>query len=174
MTRTSSLSNRPAIDPAHFRRTMGRFTSGVTVITTVDEGRVHGMTANAFLSVSIDPPLVLISLARESRMAALLPTTGRYGVNVLAEHQRTHSQHFAGRPVPGLAPEFQFTDEHAFLPGSMAQIGCDLVSTHEAGDHVLHIGHVTHLAHSDGEPLVFFTGAYRALYSSDGDDYRAP
>lgn len=144
---------------------MGRFTSGVTVVTTVERGHVHGMTANGFLSVSLEPPLVLVSLGRASKMAALLARTGRYGVSVLSDHQQLHSVHFAGRPVPGLTPEFEFTDGLAFLPGSMARVGCDVVDTHEAGDHTLYIGHVTHLAHSDGEPLVFFTGSYRALHA---------
>lgn len=156
---------RPAIDPHLFRRTMGRFTSGVTVVTTVDEGRVHGMTANGFLSVSLEPPLVLVSIGERSRMAGLLRHTGRYGVSVLADDQQLHSQHFAGRPVPGLDPEFDHVDGTAYLRGAIGRIGCDVVEIHPAGDHLLFLGRVTHLEHSEEPPLVFFTGSYRALYA---------
>ncbi|NIJ09905.1 flavin reductase (DIM6/NTAB) family NADH-FMN oxidoreductase RutF [Saccharomonospora amisosensis] len=167
--RTKSPLHRSTVDPIHFRRTMGRFTSGVTVVTTVAEGDVHGMTANGFLSVSLDPPLVLVSVSKTSRMASLLERTGHYGVSILTEQQRPHSRHFAGNPVPGLQPEFDLVDGSAFLRGSMAQIGCDVVDTHDAGDHLLYVGHVKHLDYSDATPLVFFTGDYRAL-DSDADN----
>ena len=149
---------------------MSRFTSGVTVVTTIDGEHVHGMTANGFLSVSLQPPLVLVSLAERSRMAGLLRRTGRYGVSVLADDQQLHSQHFAGRPVAGLDPEFDRVDGVAYLRGSIGRIGCDVVEVHPAGDHLLFLGQVTHLAHSDRNPLVFFTGTYRALYADSGDE----
>ncbi|GAB2993375.1 flavin reductase family protein [Amycolatopsis acidiphila] len=165
-----SSRHRPPIDPEQFRRTMGRFTSGVTVVTTIDGEQVHGMTANGFLSVSLDPPLVLVSLARRSRMAALLRRTGRYGVSVLADDQQLHSQHFAGRPVPGLRPRFEQVDGTAYLQGSIGRIGCDVLEIHPAGDHLLHLGQVTHLADTDRAPLVFFTGSYHALHAESGDE----
>jgi flavin reductase (DIM6/NTAB) family NADH-FMN oxidoreductase RutF len=149
---------------------MGRFTSGVTVVTTIDGQDIHGMTANGFLSVSLDPPLVLISLGTQSRMAAVLERTGRYGVSVLADDQQLHSRHFAGRPVTGLEPEFDRIDGIAYLRGSVSQIGCDVVEIHPAGDHLLFIGHVTHLAHADREPLVFYTGSYRALFAEANEE----
>lgn len=158
-------SRRQAVDPQLFRRTMGRFTSGVTVVTTVDEDQVHGMTANGFLSVSLDPPLVLVSLGEHTRMAALLRGTGRYGVSVLADDQQLISQHFAGRPVSGLDPEFDRVDGIAYLRGAIGRIGCDVVEVHPAGDHLLFLGQVTHLAYSEQPPLVYFTGSYRALYA---------
>lgn len=161
--------HRPPIDPRQFRRTMSRFTSGVTVVTTIVGEQVHGMTANGFLSVSLDPPLVLVSLARDSRMAALLRQTGRYGVSVLADDQQPHSQHFAGQPVPGFRPRFDEVDGIAYLSGSIGRIGCDVVEIHPAGDHLLHLGQATHLAHADRAPLVFFTGSYRALYAESDD-----
>jgi flavin reductase (DIM6/NTAB) family NADH-FMN oxidoreductase RutF len=160
----TSLGDHSAVDPTHFRRTMGRFTSGVTVITTVDGEHVHGMTANGFLSVSLDPPLVLVSLGHRSRMAGLLRRTGRYAVSVLADDQQDHSRHFAGQPVHGLRPEFHHHDGFAFLEGALSHIGCDVVEMHPAGDHLLFLGRVVQLSYSDAEPLVFFTGSYRALH----------
>ncbi|KAA9161391.1 flavin reductase [Amycolatopsis acidicola] len=160
-----SSRNRPPVDPGTFRRTVGRFASGVTVITTADGERVHGMTANGFLSVSLDPPLVLVSLGKTSRTAKLLRRTRRYGVSVLADDQQLQSQHFAGRPAPGLVPEFDHVGGIAYLRGSISQIGCEVTKIHRAGDHLLFVGRVTHLACADREPLVFFTGSYRALYA---------
>lgn len=160
-----STRPRPAIDPYLFRCTMGRFTRGVTVVTTVEDDQVHGLTANGFLSVSLDPPLVLISLGEHTRMTALLRRTGRYGVSVLADDQPLHSQHLAERPVVGLDPAFDRIDGTAYLRGAIGRIGCDIVETHPAGDHLLFLGRVTHLAYAEEPRLAFSTGPYRALYA---------
>ena len=87
------------IDPGAMRRTLGRFTTGVTVVTTAQGSEIHAMTANAFTSVSLDPPLVLVSVDHRTRMHALLPDTRRYGVSVLASDQERVAWHFAGRPL---------------------------------------------------------------------------
>ena len=91
-----------AIDTRQFRNALGRFASGVTVLTAQDQDQMHGMTANAFVSVSLDPPLVLVSLDNRSNMHRILPTVRRFGISVLAEDQEPLSNHFAGRKVPGL------------------------------------------------------------------------
>jgi len=95
-----------SIDPRQFRNALGRFASGVTVITTEHEGRTHGMTANAFVSVSLDPPLVLVSVDNRAQMHQLLALAPRYGVSVLAEDQEMLSNHFAGRATEGLQIPF--------------------------------------------------------------------
>ncbi|GAA5154414.1 MULTISPECIES: flavin reductase family protein [Amycolatopsis] len=169
--RSAVTTAAPDLDPFRFRRTVGRFSTGITVITTAEGEQVHGMTANGFLSVSLEPPLVLVSLATRSRMAGLLARTGRYGVSVLADDQQMHSQHFAGRPVADLRPEFRWAAGLPFLDGALAEIGCDVVDVHEAGDHQLFIGHVRHLAEREGKPLVFFTGSYRALHAGLDEDF---
>ena len=89
----------PEIDPRHFRATMGRFATGVTVVTVGYGEHPHGMTANAFMSISLDPPLVLISVGQRARMNQHLELGVRYGVNVLSEQQEAISRHFAGRPM---------------------------------------------------------------------------
>ena len=86
-------SDRVEVDPHKFRETLGRFASGITVVTTVHEGEVYGMTANAFVSVSLDPPLVLVSVDIRANMHEVLPKSKRYGVSILAEEQQSLSQH---------------------------------------------------------------------------------
>src|SRR3954465_10362029 len=97
----------PDSDPAiAFRRTLGMFATGVTVLTTRVGDQVHGMTANAFMSVSLSPPLVLISLDRRSRMCGMLHEGNRFGVSVLAQGQTELSDLFAGRAPDGVEPVF--------------------------------------------------------------------
>jgi flavin reductase (DIM6/NTAB) family NADH-FMN oxidoreductase RutF len=144
------------------RQVMGRFATGVTVVTTTHKDMIHGMTANAFLSVSLHPPLVLVSLGR-CRMSEMLPRTGRYGVSVLASDQEHFAAHFAGQRVSPVAPEFVWHKDLPLLGGALAHVGCRVVDVHAAGDHVLWIGEVEHLNHRDGEPLLFYTGRFGTL-----------
>jgi len=156
-------STQTRIDPREFRRALGRFASGITVITTVHEGHVHGMTANAFVSVSLEPPLVLISVDNRANMNRLLPKSGRYGISILSDEQEDLSQHFAGRPKAGLEVPFVWRDGMPLLEGALAHLVCRVVDVHPAGDHTLYIGQVEYLDYSDGAPLLFYTGAYRCL-----------
>jgi flavin reductase (DIM6/NTAB) family NADH-FMN oxidoreductase RutF len=164
-TGVAKLTPRSAVAEAaarELRNVMGRFATGVTVVTTTHKDTIHGMTANAFLSVSLRPPLVLVSLGR-CRMSEMLPRTGRYGVSVLASDQEHFAAHFAGQRVSEVAPEFVWEDELPHLGGALAHVGCRVVDVHPAGDHVLWIGEVEHLSHRDGEPLLFYTGRFGTL-----------
>jgi flavin reductase (DIM6/NTAB) family NADH-FMN oxidoreductase RutF len=144
------------------RNVMGRFATGVTVVTTTHKDTIHGMTANAFLSVSLRPPLVLVSLGR-CRMSEMLPRTGQYGVSVLAADQEHFAAHFAGQKPSPVDPQFVWHDALPHLDGALAHVGCRVVDVHAAGDHVLWIGEVQHLSHRDGEPLLFYTGRFGTL-----------
>jgi flavin reductase (DIM6/NTAB) family NADH-FMN oxidoreductase RutF len=144
------------------RQVMGRFATGVTVVTTTDRDVIHGMTANAFLSVSLHPPLVLVSLGR-CRMSEMLPRAGRYGVSVLAHDQEHFAAHFAAQRVSAQEPTFVWHHGLPLLDGALAHIACRVVDVHPAGDHVLWIGEVEHLYHRDGEPLLFYTGRFGTL-----------
>jgi flavin reductase (DIM6/NTAB) family NADH-FMN oxidoreductase RutF len=144
------------------RQVMGRFATGVTVITTHERDTIHGMTANAFLSVSLRPPLVLVSLGR-CRMNEMLPRTGRYGVSVLACDQEHFAAHFAARQTSPVEPHFVWHEGLPLLDGALAHLVCRVVDIHPAGDHVLWIGEVEHLHHRDGEPLLFYTGRFGTL-----------
>ena len=164
-TGVAKLTPRSAAAEAaarELRNVMGRFATGVTVVTTTHRDTIHGMTANAFLSVSLRPPLVLVSLGR-CRMSEMLPRTGRYGVSVLAADQENFAAHFAGQRTSDADPEFVWQKDLPLLDGALAHVGCRVVDVHAAGDHVLWIGEVEHLWHREGEPLLFYTGRFGTL-----------
>lgn len=152
-----------SIDPREFRNCMGRFATGVTIITTEVDGQAHGMTANGFMSVSLEPPLVLISLGNKARLNGLLPQSRRFGVSVLSEKQETLSRHFAGRPVEGLVIPFVRKNDMPVLEGVVACLVAGVVDVFPAGDHTLYLGQVEHLEWRDDRPLLFYAGQYHQL-----------
>jgi len=149
---------------------MGAFATGVTIITVDLDGEVHGMTANAFTSVSLDPMLVLVCVDHSTRTHSHLHAKKRFGINVLGENQRAISEYYA-RP--------ERTHEHAeveagarfdrtrhgtpMLHGSLAYLECRLHSAEEAGDHTIFIADVEDVIVRDGNPLLFFRGKYRGV-----------
>jgi flavin reductase (DIM6/NTAB) family NADH-FMN oxidoreductase RutF len=155
-------------DPAAaFRRTLGMFATGVTIITTQAGDQVHGMTANAFMSVSLRPPLVLISVDKRAKMNALLREGVRFGVNVLAEDQRELSDHFAGRPGER-APEARFTVIHdtPLVDGALAHLVARAERSYWGGDHSLFLGRVEYARYGSGTPLLFHGGRYEQLLAT--------
>ncbi len=152
------------LSPQEFRQTLGRFASGVTIITARGDER-RGMTASAFVSVSLQPPLILVSVDTRAHMHALLlqDDVTHFGVNVLSATQRHLSDHFAGRPGPeDQVPWF----EHEGLPligGSVAQLVCRKDRVIEAGDQTLFLGFVEYSRYTDDDPLVYFRGQYHEL-----------
>ncbi|MFD1210452.1 flavin reductase family protein [Arthrobacter sp. GCM10027362] len=160
---TQLLEPVPAIDPMEFRRTLGSFASGVVIVTAVsDDGEVHGMTANGFVSVSLDPPLVLVSIGERAKMHARLMAGLRYGVSILGHDQQETASHFAGKPA-GTAPRFVWQDGMALIDGAVGHLSCTIVDRHRAGDHTLFIGRVDRLSHAGGQPLTFHAGRFGAL-----------
>ena len=154
----------PQIDPKKLRACMGLFATGVTVVTYLADQKPAGMTANAFMSVSLDPPLVLVSVRNSSRFNQSVRRGVRYGINFLAESQRSLSMHFGGRPDDGLEPPFMSERGTPLLEGSLAQIVARAVDVHPAGDHNLYIGEVEYIRSGQQEhPLVFYTGKYRQI-----------
>lgn len=152
------------VDPKLFRDVMGHFATGVTVVSYLLDGQACGMTANAFMSVSLDPPLAMISVRRAARFAAVVAQGDRFGVNFLLESQQTLSVHFGGRPVADLPSPFETRDGTPLVRNSLAQLVLRTVDVHEAGDHLLYIGQVEHLAlGQERKPLVFYSGAYKQV-----------
>jgi len=138
------------IDTRQFRNALARFASGVTVLTAQYEDQMHGMTANAFVSVSLDPPLILVSLDNRSNMHRILPSVRRFGISVLAEDQEALSNHFAGRTVPGLHVRFVTRRDLPLLAGAVAYFVVEVIDIHAAGDHTLYIGRVEHFESGEG------------------------
>lgn len=159
----------PAFDPSAFRRVMGQFATGVTVITVQHGDHVHGMTANAFTSVSLDPPLVLFCVTRTARMAALIREVRGFAINILAEHQQDVSRQFAGsrKDDPAQAVSLQHGPVAPLIDGALAAISCTTEAIHEGGDHWIVVGRVVNvhepLQGPSRDPLVFFRSRYQEL-----------
>ncbi len=159
-----------SIDPKVFRNAMGRFATGVTVVTVQAGSARRGMTANAFSSLSLDPPLVLVCVDNQANILALLREAGKFAVNYLAESQKGASDWFAG---VGSDVEDQFAD----LPhetgengaplrkGSLGFVECDVHEEMAGGDHTIFVGRVTRVEIEEDArpPLLFYGGAYRKM-----------
>lgn len=157
-----------AIDPKTFRSVMGRFATGVTVVTNLAEGRPMGMTANAFMSVSIDPPLVLVSVRRASRFVAQVSLGDPYGVSFLRESQQHLSAHFGGRPVDGIDSPFVDHDGVPLIGDALAHITARVTAIHEAGDHLLFVGRIGYLKLGEQHrPLIFYGGKYKQVQAHE-------
>ena len=157
-------------DPATaLRRTLGMFATGVTVITTLASEQIHGMTANAFMSVSLEPPLVLISVDRRTKMCVLLHRECRFGVSVLADDQRALSDRFAGRAEDGgPAPSFAIVHDTPLVGGALAHFVANVTRSYWGGDHSLFLGRVEFARTGEGTPLLFHGGRYERLGSANG------
>ncbi len=169
MTRDSPLE---PLDSASFRKVMGRFPTGVAVVTFVRESQPAGITVNSFLPVSMNPPLVLVSLRRESSVIQHLGVGDCYGVNVLSEAQQHLGAHFAGSPVASLKIEYDRQHQAPLIPGSLAHIIARVVDVHEAGDHYLYIAQVEHLWQgAEAQPLIFYSGRYKQLHAHEPSEH---
>lgn len=153
------------MDNRLFRDAMGKFATGVTVVTTAYQGEPYGMTANAFMSVSLDPKLVVVSIGEKAKFLDKIMATQKFGVSILAEKQEGYSRIFSGQSQ-GTA-EFNWLADLPVLDGSLAQIACEVVSTHVEGDHTLFIGKVLDIHLEDHDPLLFFEGKYQKLMKSE-------
>lgn len=156
-----------SLNQADFRTAMGSFATGVTVITVDQEGEIHGMTANAFTSVSLDPMLVLVCVDHRARTHAHLHARKRFGVNVLASHQRPISEYYAKSTAKHQHAEeagarFERTTHGTpVLQEALAYLECRLHSAQDAGDHTIFIAEVEDVVVREGDPLTYFRGKYR-------------
>ena len=157
----AGLEGDPAIA---FRRTLGMFATGVTILTTRVGDQVYGMTANAFMSVSLRPPLVLISVDRRARLCSMLHEGTRFGVNVLEAGQATLSDHFARRAGVGAQePRFELVRETPLVEGALAHLVARVVRSYWGGDHSLFLGQIEFARCGEGRPLLFHGGRYERL-----------
>jgi flavin reductase (DIM6/NTAB) family NADH-FMN oxidoreductase RutF len=156
------------IDPMEFRRTLGRFATGVTIVTTLDGNVDHGMTVNAFASVSLEPPLVLVCCDKKAESYELLKKSRVFAVNILRDDQKQISTNFSRYELKPI--RFQnlkirrVVTGAAIFEGAMAFIDCRVVGVHDAGDHDIFIGQVEKLGYKEGsDPLLFYAGKYRRI-----------
>ncbi|WP_188944166.1 flavin reductase family protein [Virgibacillus salexigens] len=143
-----------------FRNAMGRFATGVTVITTKSGEDHHGMTANAFMSVSLDPKLITVSIDNRANMLHKINQSGKFAVSFLSDKQQDISMHFAGQANAGEEIQFDYIQQIPVIQNALASVVCDLDRSVKVGDHTLFIGKVIDINLTDGNPLTFFGGKY--------------
>jgi flavin reductase (DIM6/NTAB) family NADH-FMN oxidoreductase RutF len=154
------------IEKNQLRQVMGHFATGVTIITTFNkDGQMHGLTANAFTSVSLEPPLLLISVDKKAESYPAFEESKVFTVNILADEQEALSRKFAvsgGNKFEGVAYR-RGANGAAILDGTLAHIECTLYAAYEGGDHTLYLGEIQEAEVREGKPLVFYRGGYRAI-----------
>jgi flavin reductase (DIM6/NTAB) family NADH-FMN oxidoreductase RutF len=154
------------IDRDLFRRVLSHFAAGVTVVTTLDsERRPHGLTATAFTSVSLDPPLVLVCIDKKADTYPQFEPAGIFAVNFLALDQQDLSQRFAkhgGDKFSGVGWQ-RGTLGTPLLDGTMGYVECRIKHSYDGGDHTIYVGEIEAADANDHRPLLHFRGAYRRL-----------
>jgi flavin reductase (DIM6/NTAB) family NADH-FMN oxidoreductase RutF len=162
------VSQADAVTPDQFRAAMSRFVTGVTVITVETvEGEVHGMTANAFCSVSLRPPLVLVCVDHLAETYLHLRERGEFGVSVLKAEDDAVSEYFADpERNPDSARRLgigyrKMKSGRPVLENALANLDCKIADAHQAGDHTIFVAEVREVSLGEGEPLMYFRGRYK-------------
>jgi flavin reductase (DIM6/NTAB) family NADH-FMN oxidoreductase RutF len=163
--------NHPAIDPVlspdTFRSVLGRFASGITIVTARDAGgEDHGMTVSAFCSLSLQPPLVLLCVDAAASMHDLLLGHPHFGISILSSGQEAYSRRFADEEEPDPFDGIAYTrGEHgaALFDDALGHLECHVVRHHDAGDHTLFVAEVDRAEPRDGRPLLYYRGGYALL-----------
>lgn len=148
---------------AAFRHAMRRVPTGVTVVTTLKDGEPRGITVNAFSSVSLEPPSLLICINREARSYLFISSSRVFCVNVLAGDQRVLAEHFSGRVRDRQFAEIGYSVDATGAPvldGAIAHFDCELALEHHFGSHSILIGHVLSCSARPGSPLGYFNGGF--------------
>jgi flavin reductase (DIM6/NTAB) family NADH-FMN oxidoreductase RutF len=152
------------VDADSFRSALRHFPTGVTIVTTLVDGVPKGFTANAFSSVSAEPPMVLVCVNRGARSHPLIARAGFFCVNVLALEQRGLAERFADRSVAAPFADLAIRADRTGSPvidGALAYLDCELAEEHSAGTHTIFLGTVVACGSRDGAPLGYFNGGYR-------------
>jgi flavin reductase (DIM6/NTAB) family NADH-FMN oxidoreductase RutF len=150
-----------------FKQALGRWATGVTIVTARDGDQIHGMTVSAFTEVSLDPPLVLVCADKSTNTLPLIEGGGVFAVNVLARDQEALSNKFASKKDEWQRFEGLELDEGVtgapLLRGVVSNLDCRVVSRHEHGDHIIIVGAVAEVRSFDREPLLYFSGRYGSI-----------
>lgn len=156
-----------SIDQREFRNALGKFATGITVVTAKDSnGGLIGVTINSFASVSLEPPMVLFSLKNESPLCDIFATTETFNIGILSADQQDLSNLFAG-PTDNKFDQVEWSEGNNGVPvlsGTMANLECKRAAAYLGGDHTIFVGEVTTLHQSDKEDaLLYFKGGYKTL-----------
>lgn len=154
------------LDNDEFRSAVGQFATGVTVITTLDyEGQPHSMTANAFSSICLDPPTVMVCIAHGTHTHGYLESTNRFGVNILSQQQQELGAYFARKPEDRTGDvNYHYSeaaDKTPMLDDSMVFFGCEVKGSHEYGDHTIYVAEVNEMRRNESSaPLMFYNSRW--------------
>lgn len=151
------------MDDLLFRKAMGKFATGITVVTFKSDGELKGITVNAFMSVSLNPKLILISIDENSSSYPKILNASRFGVSILREDQKDISMIFAKQKKADREIEYVDIDGIPVIKDSLAMLSCRVQDKVKAGDHMLFIAEVTGLQVNEGEPILYFGSQYRQL-----------
>ncbi len=154
------------IERNELRRVMGHFATGVTVITTLaKDGKLHGLTANAVSSLSLDPPLLIICVDKKAESYPCFEESKVFTVNILADDQEDLSRRFAvsgGEKFEGVAYR-RGANGAPILQGALAHLECKLYAAYDGGDHTIYLGQIDEAETRESKPLLFFRGGYREI-----------
>ena len=161
-------NSAPSIDPALFRAVLGRWASGVTVITALDGGEPVGMAASSFTSLSLDPPLVLFCAAHNASAWPRIQRTRSFCVNILSTDQELVSRQMAGKGdrFADISWRAEVTGS-PIIDGVLGWIDCRIDAQHEGGDHMIVVGRVEAMGFTEGSPLMYYRGGYHSLHGGD-------
>ena len=153
-----------AVNPDNYRKAWSFFGTGVTVITTREpDGKIHGMTANGVLSVSLEPPLALASIGHNRNTHPLIRANSRFGISILGTTQEHVARHFTLPPAQRPASssfEYENVGESPVIANALSAMDCKVISEHVEGDHTLFIARVEHVKLTDGEPMLWYGGKF--------------
>jgi len=172
--KASSAVQSSQIDPPLFRRTMGAFATGVTVVTVDAGGAIHAMTANAFMSGSLEPPLCVISIAKRAHAHPLIRRARRFGISILGADQQDLALFFAGKRSLEVEARFRRVEDTPVLQDCVARIAARVADECYCGDHTLFLGAILHLDTSDCPPLIYHRSAFGALAAGRGEQVPVP
>jgi flavin reductase (DIM6/NTAB) family NADH-FMN oxidoreductase RutF len=164
-----SIASTHEVSADELRKAAGQFATGITVVSVHHEGIIRGMTANSFTSVSLDPPLVLVSVDTRRSIHGALAIASRYVISVLAATQQHVSARFASsktdmRTAYDDIPHQLTSDGLPLIDGALAHFVCRAYATYPGGDHTLFVGYVEELHITPGDPLLYVAGSYRHLH----------
>ncbi len=151
------------MDDRLFRDAMGKFATGITVVTTDYNEEVIGMTVNAFMSISLEPKLIAISIDESASMYDILQETKKFGVSILTEEQKDLSMIFAKQIEKNQEIDYLHQDDIPVIKDSLVTISCHVQDMVKAGDHLIFIAEVSDIAINEGDPLIYAGSKYQSL-----------